>query len=177
MLLQIVSNVQHTCANLYCMLSCSLHAACRMHNVAVVVFAYMLRIGAVVLCTCVFAPLLLLEYNTVCPNVQPKCCAMYMQQLHKKKGLLSLPAAPSHAAPACCCYTCSLIRFLLALGPLPALLIVCIHRSNTVGYLLDLAPTSQKLLHCFGSQLCLCFRLLASCHNFSLLWPPPSPCM
>src|SRR6056300_94672 len=98
--------------------------------------------------------------------------------LRIKKGLQSLPAAPSHAAPSCCCYTCVLIRFLpAALWTLPALPSILVAASHTVGYLLDLAPTLQKLLYGFGSQLCLCFRLLASCHNFSLLWPPPSPCM
>jgi len=66
-----------------------------MHNVAVEVLLQMLRISAVVLYTCVFAPLLLLEYNTVRPKLQPKS----YNKVQIKKGLLSLPAAPSHAAP------------------------------------------------------------------------------
>src|SRR5210317_1000663 len=97
-MLRIVSKQQHSCANLCCKLSCSLHAACRMHNAAVAELLQMLRIVVVVLYTCVFAPncysIIVTQFVQNCNQNVVQCGCSNCT----KKGLHSLPAALSHAA-------------------------------------------------------------------------------
>ena len=132
----------------------------------------MLRIGRVVLCTCVFAPLLLLQYTLARPKLQPKCCAMWVQQLHKKRAAQS-PSSPFACSTLqCCCHTCSLIRFLLSTPASPALGVELLldvlasHAWWAYGYPVALC---QPLFNGLGTHgCCCCCLLLGSCHTTSL---------
>ena len=106
------------------------------------------------------------------PKVQPKCCAMYMQQLHKKRAAKS-PRSPSACSTLqCCCYTCSLIRFLLLSTPAsPALWVLLnqVRAAHARWAYLDLVAQGQPFLyglHPHALRLVLC--LLGSCHVASL---------
>jgi hypothetical protein len=74
-----------------------------MHNVVLRVLLQMLRIVVAVLCTCVFAPLLLLEYNTPHPKCQPKMFAILKlilvhMLLQRAQQVLQAPTLPRAAA-------------------------------------------------------------------------------
>ena len=122
------------------------------------------------MCTCVCAPvvvIIVLIYTRV-----SKMSSTFMQHVQEKRAAQS-PSSPSACSTLqCCCYTCSLIRFLLSTLASPALGVELLHyvlRSHARWAYLDLVAQGQPFLHGLHPHVLRRVRcLLGSCHTSSL---------